>query len=442
MSGKILLKNGEIVSSKGVFKRSVLIEDGKIIEVVDRNEKIEGKYKIIDCTDKLILPGAIDGHVHFREPGASYKEDWESGSKAAVSGGVTTVLDMPNNNPPTVSVDTLYKKREMITGRSYVNYGLYIGYGGGNIEEVNKAKNIAGVKVYTANSTGNMGVTEKSLDLLFKESNKLIIAHAEDENIIKENSDKYLAEFQGREIDPSVHSKIRSIKSAENAVKSVCELAKKYSSRLHIAHVSTEAEVDIIEKYKKYGVTCEVTPHHLHLTDDDYDFWKNFIKVNPPVRNRENVFALWKALKSGVIDIIDTDHAPHTIEEKNGEYLKVPSGVPGVETMLPLFLNTVNNEGLTISELVFFCCERPAEIFGIKNKGYILEGYDADIVIVDMEKEKEVTREDLFTKASWSPYEGFTLKGWPVYTFVNGEIVFEDGKIVGKMKGKEVEFLK
>jgi len=433
--GKILLKNGEVVSSKGTLKIDVLIDEGKIVGFPEEGDEVVGA-EVIDCMDKLILPGVIDPHVHFREPGATYKEDFESGSRAAVAGGVTTVLDMPNNDPPTISCEALDDKRALVSGRSYVNYGFYIGYDGGNLEEVNGAGNVAGVKVFVADSTGKMGVSRDDLEALFEKGNKLIVAHAEDTKIIEENKKKLL----GGDYGPEIHSEIRSPEAAVSAVKLVCELAKKYSAKLHIAHVSTEGEVDVIEKYKDVGVTCEVTPHHLHLTEDDYNRWKNFIKVNPPVRSQMEVFSFWKALKMGVIDIIDTDHAPHSLEEKGGEYLDVPAGVPGVEMLLPIFLNTVDSEGLTISELVGLVCEKPAEIFGISNKGRIMEGYDADIVVVDMELEKKVERENLFSKAGWSPYEDMVLKGWPVLTIVNGEVVFDHGEIVGKPVGKEVEF--
>jgi dihydroorotase len=430
---KILLKNGEVVSSKGTLRIDVLIEDGKIVGFPE-GEEIEGA-EVVDCMDKLILPGVIDPHVHFRDPGATYKEDFESGSRSAVSGGVTTVLDMPNNEPPTTSREALDDKRALVNGRSYTNYGFYIGFDGKNLEEVNEATNIPGVKVYVANSTGDMGVGKENLEEFFEKSNKLIVVHAEDEGIIEKNKKK----FDG-ELVPAMHSKIRSPEAAAKAVKFVCELAKKYKRPVHIAHVSTEAEVDIIEEYKEDGVTCEVTPHHLHLTEDDYDHWKNFIKVNPPVRSRMEVFSLWKALKTGVIDIIDTDHAPHSLEEKEAGYLDAPAGIPGVEMLLPIFLNTVSSEGLTISELVKLVCERPAEVFGIPNKGRIVEGYDADLVIVDMEIEKKVERKNLLSKAGWSPYEGLMLKGWPIMTIINGEIVYKDGKIEGKPNGKEVVF--
>lgn len=439
---KILLKDGQIVSSQGVFDRNVLIEDGKIIDIFSGGKNIAGKVEEIYCGGKLILPGLIDAHVHMREPGLSYKEDWITGSTAAVCGGVTTVLDMPNNKPPVLSVKDLEKKRKLINGRTYVNYGLYIGYNGENIDEINKAENVAGIKVYEAHSTGDMGVVLESIEELFKNVDKKIVVHAEDEDLIEANKKAFLAEFKGREIDPSVHSKIRSPEVAAKAVEFVCYLAGKYNKPIHIAHVSTEAEVEIIKKYRKLGITCEVAPHHLALSADDYSTLGNLIKINPPVRDRMDIFSVWKALKFGDIDIIATDHAPHTLEEKKKSYLEVPSGVPELDTFLPMFLNTVNDEGLTISELVLLCCERPAEIFKIKNKGKIEAGFDADLVVVDMDLEKKVSKKTLHTKCKWSPYQGLNFKGWPIMTFVNGELVARDGKIVGEKTGGEIKFLK
>jgi len=433
---KILLKDGQVGCALGVYDAHVLIEGGKIVDTYDWDKTPEAD-EIIDCKGKLILPGLIDAHVHLREPGHAYKEDWETGSSAAVAGGVTTVLDMPNNKPPVVSVADLEAKRKLIKGRSYCNYGLYIGFDGKNLHEVNASDAVA-VKFYACDSTGDMGVTDsKEVEELFEKSNKLIVVHAEDASCLEEKSKLYLAEFEGGEVDPAVHSKIRGPECAIKAVKAVCDLAKKHGSRLHIAHLSTEGELDIVNEHK--DVTCEVAPHHLLLCDDDYETLGNFLRVNPPVRNRTDIFALWKGLKFGEIDIIATDHAPHTIEEKEQPYLKVPSGVPELDTLGPILFNAINDEGLEVAEVVKLCCEGPARIFGLKGKGQIEPGFDADLVVVDMEKEGVVKREALFSKCGWSPYEGMHFKGWPLMTFVNGELVFKNGKIVGKKLGKEVE---
>lgn len=429
---RILLKNGELGMSEGVFEADLLIQDGKIEGFYKRDDKVEAD-NVIDCSGKMILPGFIDAHVHFREPGAAYKEDWGSGSRVAVAGGITTVLDMPNNEPPVLTVGNLKKKRALIFGRSYVNYGLFMGFNGENLDEILKAENIAGVKVYTANSTGNMGV-QKGLRELFEKYKGVIVIHAEDEACIQENMKKYSVE--GRKLQPNVHSKIRTPQCAAKAVRFVCELVKETGAKIHIAHISTDEELEIINEYE--NVTCEVTPHHLLFCTDDYESKGNFIKINPPVRERNDLFALWKGLKMGEIDIIATDHAPHTLEEKEQDYEKCPSGVPGVGFLLPIMMNAVNDEGLTIPEVVKLCAERPAEIFNIKNKGKLEDGYDADIVVVDMDLEKKVVRKDVKDKCGWSPYEGSTFKGWPIMTFVGGELKCRDGKVLGEASGENL----
>ncbi|MEK7672474.1 MAG: dihydroorotase [Patescibacteria group bacterium] len=441
---KILLKNGEIGTIDGLMLADVLIEDGKILKVIARVSD-EGKAveadEVIDCRGKVILPGLIDVHVHFREPGASHKEDWKTASSAAVAGGVTTVLDMPNNTPGIVDAASLSAKRELIAGRSFCNYGLYLGFNGSNVEEIN-ASDVPAVKFYACDSTGDMGVVEhEDVEKFFRMCKKLIVVHAEDHDVIEANKALVLAEYEGREIPASVHSKIRPVEAACKAVERVCELALTFGRRVHIAHVSTEKELAIIKKYKLKGakLTCEVAPHHLMLSEDDYGTLGNFMRVNPPIRSRGDVFAMWKGLKFGEIDLIATDHAPHTIEEKSLDYLHAPSGVPELDTLLPCLLNAVDAEGLTIEEVVRFCCEKPAEIFGLRGKGRIEEGFDADLVVVDMELSREVKRENLFTKCGWSPYEKSVFKGWPVMTFVGGELVFKDGEIVGEAVGQEVQ---
>jgi dihydroorotase len=444
MAKRILLKGGEVAIGLGVFDGDIAFEGGKIIAVEDRGT-INGDFdEVIDCSGKLIMPGLIDVHVHLREPGQAYKEDWETGSSAALAGGVTTVFDMPNNTPPIFAIKDLKAKRRLIEGRSHVNYGLYMGFSGDNLKEINDAKGICAVKFYACNSTGDLGVNE-GVEALFRDSNKLIVVHAEDQSIIDENSKRYLADFKGREEEAptNLHSKIRSVEAAAKSVKAICELAKKYESRVHIAHLSSDAELEVINEYKEQGVkvTCEVAPHHLFLCVDDYEHLGNFARMNPPVRERSDIFSMWKGLKFGEIDIIATDHAPHAIIEKEEPYIKAPSGVPELDTLMPFLMNAVNDEGLTVAEVVKFAAEGPADLFGVKNKGKLEEGYDADIVVVDMDLSKKVEKENLFTKCGWSPYEGSTLKGWPVMVFVNGELSFKDGKVLGNPNGKEVEFV-
>ncbi len=479
MSKRVLLKNGQVGCALGVYDADVLIESGpsgaragssdghagpsslagKIVNTFDWGGKHEAD-EIIDCKGKLILPGLIDVHVHFREPGQKYKEDWITGTKAAVAGGVTTICDMPNNVPPILTVADLEAKRALVKGRAYCNYGLYIGFDGKNISEINKAENIPAVKIYVANSTGNMGVGEETIRELFKKCNKMIMAHAEDEKMIQENALQYLSEYgatigeddklvvsKDAKIDPAVHSKIRSAECAASAVKFLCELARENGKKLHIAHVSSDQELtallefqDVVLPGGQQAITCEVAPHHLLLSDDDYVSFGNLIKVNPPVRSKTDLFTMWKALKFGEVQIIATDHAPHTLLEKKLDYMECPAGIPELDTLLPILLNAVNDGGLEIKEVVKLCCEGPAKLFGMKGKGQIEPGFDADLVVVDMEKEFTVKNEKLFTKCKWSPYAGSTFKGCPVMTFVNGELVYKNGKIVGKKAGREVEF--
>lgn len=436
----IRLANGQLVFSQGVAEQDLLIDGGKIVKILDRGERAPEGTEVYDCEGKVILPGLIDAHVHFREPGDSYKEDWVTGSKAALSGGVTSVLDMPNNKPPILSCADLDMKRELIRGRSFVNYGLYIGFDGTNHQEINKAENIPGVKYYACNSTGDMGV-DVGVRELFEGCNKLIVVHAEDEEIIKENKKKYLDGRPEADLTADLHSKVRSPEAAAVMTEHLCALAKATSQRMHIAHMSTGKELEILDKYRDCKITCEVAPHHLLFSDNDYEYLGSKIRMNPPVRSSADLFALWKGIKFGEVDIIATDHAPHTVEEKAESYFKVPSGVPGVEMLLPILLNTVNDEGLTLEEIVKLCCERPAEIFGIRNKGKLEIGYDADIVVVDMNLERTMRDENVISKCGWSPYSGTKFKGWPMMTFVNGKLSFKDGEVIGQANGQELAFL-
>lgn len=439
---KILLKGGEVVSSQKVWNADILIENGKILGVEDGIDcGCTGKCdcEFIDCSGKYIFPGLIDVHVHFREPGHCNKEDWITGSSGAVSSGVTTVFDMPNNVPPVFTVKDLEAKRALIDGRTYVNYGLYMGYSGSNIDEINKAEGICGVKVYCANSTGDLGVSDEYFDELFDkvDKDKKLAFHAEDTACIAENAKK----FEGAD-DPSVHSKIRSKECAVKMVKKICEFSKKYKRPIHICHATSEEEVLEVEKCKEFGSTCEVCVRHLMFSVDDYESMGNFLKVNPPVRSGEDVFALWQMLKFGKVDILATDHAPHTIKEKEQDYKDAPSGMPEIEMFLPILLNSINDEGLIFEEVCRLCCENPARIFNIENKGKIEKGFDADLVVVDMDLEKVIRNEDVFSKCGWTPYRDNNFKGWPVMTFVAGKLVFKDGKVVGEPLGKEVTFKK
>jgi dihydroorotase len=429
------LIRGKIVTPKDIFEGTVVVRNGKIDEVKKGNVQ-PGRMEVIDLKGKYILPGLIDVHVHFRTPGMTKKEDWTTGSKAALAGGVTTVLDMPNTNPPTVDVNTLKEKRALVRKKALVNYGFYLGATADNLETVKKIKGIAGVKVYMGSSTGSLLLDHKGdLELFMAKSKKLLAIHAEDETCIRAG----MAKYAWRD-DPAVHSLIRAPQCAYEAVKEVLHLAKKYGARVHICHVSTEKELQTIRKFKNKKISLEVTPHHLFLTDKDYDTYKNLVKVNPPLRGLVDQVAMWEGIRSGLVDMIATDHAPHLLEEKQLPYPKAPSGVPGVQTMLPLLLNAVNEGKLTLEKVVALTSWNPARLFGIKGKGIVKPGADADITVVDMDLAERICHQYLWTKCNWSPFHGWRLTGWPVMTFVNGNLMYRWRNTFGKNLGKEVKF--
>jgi dihydroorotase len=395
----LLIKNGKIFQNGALSAKNIFVKDGKIAKITNDDIKAD---ETIDVSGKIIIPGLIDGHVHFREPGDTHKEDFFSGSMAAAAGGISTILDMPNTKPPTTDLMRLEEKRSLAK-KSIVNYGFHFGSTQDNISEIEKAENVASIKVYMDHTTGNLIMKDKSALKKIFTSNKTIATHAENEHIL-------------------------------NAV----ELIQGGKNRLHICHVSSKQELDYSKGNKiKNHVSVEVCPHHLFLTAKNIDELGNFGEMKPGLKTEEDRNYLWEGIYSGKVDTIATDHAPHTKEEKMK--LNYPFGVPGCETMLPLLLDSVNKGKLTLNKMVQLCCENPAKIFKIKNKGLIRQGYDADLTIIDMTEEKKVENNKLLTKCRWSPFDGWNLKGWPTYTIVNGNIVFDNGKI-NNIKGKEIQY--
>lgn len=416
----LALNNGKAFIGGKLLDASILIEKGKIVQVSGHAIKAERE---IDCTGKIVLPGAIDAHVHFRVPGFEYKEDWVSGSLAALHGGVTTVMDMPNTKPPTLTFSGLEEKRKIIAQNAAVNFDLYMGYNGTNLEEIKKAVGIRAVKVYFGSSTGSEAFSDlagvKKLFELAKQSNFVVAVHAEDENIIGDNAEKYRGSKE-----PAVHSKIRNDVAEAKAVKALLEVQEKVGNRLHISHLSSGKGLQLVKRAKKgrFGksISCEVTPHHLFLDSGDYKKLGNLIKCNPSIKALADRKALWKGLKSGLIDVVASDHAPHALEEKKRSYWECPSGIPGVETMLPLLLDAVLNKKIELRNVVSACCENPAILFGWGEKGFIREGFDADLVIVDPKRNLVIENEKLFTKAGYSPFNKRKLKGFVEKTIVGG----------------------
>lgn len=378
--------------------------------------------EVIDAKGKLtLLPGLIDAHVHFRTPGQEYKEDWKTAAKAAIAGGITTVFDMPNNTPPCVDLKSLHEKKKIINNQLAdvnipLDYQLYIGADKKHMEGIGKTKGqVIAIKVYMGSSTGGL-IMDDEMDLervfqLGAQENMMVAVHAEDEKLIRDNKIKY-----AKETDPSVHSQIRDRQVAIRATEQAISLAEKYGSQLYLLHVSTKEELDLIREAKKREllVYAEVTPHHLFLSDEDYAKWGTKIQVNPSIKTKEDQEALWEAVHDRTIDSIGSDHAPHTLKEKSLPYGEAPSGVPGIETTLPLLLNAVNEGRLTLEEIVNLMRINLEYIYSLeRNKDYVL---------VDMDLEKEVQDKNLKTKCGWSPYSGRVLKGWPVYTILKGKI--------------------
>lgn len=438
----LLIKNCKVLVGNDFLERSILVgDDGRVEKIAVAAELKSEGAEVLDAGGNFALPGLIDAHVHCREPGMTQKEDFLTAGRAAAAGGVTTILDMPNTKPATTTVALLEEKRKLAAAKCIVNYGFHFGATADNLNEIKKARNIAAVKVYMGSSTGDLLVTdEKALDAVFG-SGKKIAVHAESEDSIRANTDI----FRNAEINDTAefHLRIRSNEAAEKEVARAIAIAKRNRARLHICHLSTKEEIGIIAAAKKENrlLSCEVTPHHLFLTAESAREMGNYAKVNPPLRREEDVAALWNAVAAGVVDIIATDHAPHLTKEKEQGYWEAPSGMPGLQTMLPLLLDAVNKGRLTLRQLVRLTSENPAAVFGVKGKGRIAAGADADITIVDMHKEKTIKNEDMLSKCGWTPFDGWKVRGGVAATIVNGKVIYGSGQVTGeKTKGKEAVF--
>jgi len=432
---RLLIRNARVARPDGsTFDGDALCEDGRIARlapVIDVKSD-----ESIDAQGKLLLPGVIDPQVHFREPGKEYKEGLGSGSRAAVHGGVTSFLEMPNTDPSTTTQAALDDKLARAAKKSVANYGFFIGATADNLDVLNSATPTCGIKIFMGASTGSLLVDRpEDLERIFANGTRLIAVHAEDEARIRARK----AQFAGR-TDYAVHSEIRDSECALKATELALALSKKYRRRLHILHLSTKEEAELLRRDKPAWVTAEVIPNHLFLNTGDYATLGARAQMNPPIRAKEDNAVLWAALKDGVIDFIATDHAPHTLEEKNQPYPKSPAGMPGVETSLPLLLTEMAAGRCTLADIQKWMCWGPAAAYDIPNKGKILEGWDADLTLVDMNAVKPVRNEDMFTKVRWSPFAGRVLTGWPVYTIVNGRVVFDNGRVRDGVFGRPLRF--
>ncbi len=441
----ILIKNAHIVNEGSIEKGDVLVEGDRIAEIATSISSKSADTKIIDADGCYLLPGMIDDQVHFREPGLTHKATIETESKAAVAGGITTFIEMPNTVPQATTIELLEEKFARAAETSWANYSFMFGGTNDNLEEILKVDEtkVAGLKLFLGSSTGNMLVDDpKVLEEIFSNTNLLISVHCEDEATIRSNTEKFKSEY-GDDIPMSFHPVIRSEEACYLSSSSAIELAKKTGARLHVFHLSTEKETHLFSKKQKLEnkkITAEVCIHHLWFTNEDYEKKGSKIKWNPAVKTQKDKDGLWKALLDGRIDVIATDHAPHTLEEKSNVYTSCPSGGPLVQHALVALLEMHHRGVISLEKIVEKTAHNPAILFQVKDRGYIREGYKADLVLVDLNAPWTVNSENILYKCGWSPFEGTTFKSRVTHTLVNGVIAYEHLKFPNRTHGERITF--
>lgn len=446
-----IIKNATLVNEGTTTLTSVVISNDRITEIIPGKDTINrvSTKTVIDAEGLYLLPGIIDEHVHFREPGLTQKADIFTESRAAVAGGVTSFMDMPNTNPQTTTQDLLQQKFDLAAQKSAANYSFYLGATNDNIDEIVKTdpKKVCGIKLFMGSSTGNMLVNEDdALVRLFNESPCLIAAHCEDEQTIHENTVccKDL-ESKGEVIaDAGIHPFIRTTEACYKSTAKAVDMAEKFGAKLHVMHISTKSELtlfrnDIPLKDKK--ITAETCPHYLTFCDKDYEKYSYAIKCNPAIKMASDREILRMALNDGHIDTIGTDHAPHLWHEKfTDNYFTAKSGFPSIQNSLDMMLNLYHQGVISLEQIVKLMCHNPAELYQIKGRGFIREGYYADLVLVDLNHEKVIKNDDMLYKCGWTPYDGMKVKSQVTHTFVNGNLVYHDGKVEDNIFGKPLEF--
>ena len=445
MNNSTLIKNAKIVNEGRVINGDILIENGIITSIDDTISAKSADVKVIDAEGNYVLPGAIDDQVHFREPGLTHKATIETESRAAIAGGITSFIEMPNTNPQTTTVEKLEAKFKIADQHAHANYSFMFGGTNDNLEEILKVdpKGVAGLKLFLGSSTGNMLVDDPEvLEKIFSSTNMVISVHCEDEATIRENLAQYKAQY-GDDIPMEYHPVIRSEEACYLSSSRAIELAKKTGARLHVFHLSTGKETalfrnDIPLKDKK--ITAEVCIHHLWFSDEDYKEKGSLIKWNPAVKKATDREALWKALLDDRIDVIATDHAPHTMEEKRNPYTSAPSGGPLVQHAYVAMLEAYHQGKITLEKIVEKMAHNPAILFDVEKRGYIKEGYYADLIIADLNNPWTVTKDNIFYKCGWSPFEGTTFKSRITHTFVNGTLCYHNFKILDVKAGKRLTF--
>ena len=442
---KTLIKNVNIVNEGSVFKGDILIEGEFIKEINDSISAKSSDVLVIDAEGKYILPGAIDDQVHFREPGLTYKANIETESRAAIAGGITSFIEMPNTIPQATTVEKLEQKFEIAAKTSYANYSFMFGGANDNLEEILKvdSKNVAGLKIFLGSSTGDMLVDDPEvLEKIFKSTDMVISVHCEDETTVKRNLQEHIDKF-GDDIPIKYHPVIRSEEACYLSSSKAIELAKKTGARLHVFHLSTGKETKLFTNkipLKDKKITAEVCIHHLWFNDRDYDKKGTLIKWNPAVKTEQDRLQLWEALLDDRIDVIATDHAPHTKEEKNNLYTSAPSGGPLVQHALPAMLEMYHKGVISIEKVVEKMCHNPAILFQVEKRGFIKEGYFADLVLVDLNNPWTVNKDNILYKCGWSPFEGTSFKSRITHTFLNGSLVYQNAKFTDIKVAKRLTF--
>ncbi len=430
---RTLIRGASVVFPDGIRQVDILFDNQRILDI-DASRATQTD-EIVDAAGLHLVPGIIDDQVHFRDPGLTHKEDLWTASRACAAGGVTTFLEMPNTKPPAITIDGVRYKEQLASEKSLVNFGFYIGATTDNVAELTKVTNIPGIKIFIGSSTGNMLVDrQEALERIFGETTLPICAHCEDETTFLANS----ARLAGTH-NVADHSNIRDTQCAVIATKRAIDLAQRHRHRFHVLHVSTAEEIPIIAAAGEL-ITAEVCPHHLFFNVDDYARLGTRIQMNPSIKSAADNAALFEALQKGYIQVMATDHAPHTLEEKSRPYPESPSGLPAVENFLALMLQEVVSGRFTLSQLAHWMSDAPARVWGILGKGRIAIDYDADLVLVDLAKKQTILDERQHTKSRWSPWHGTILTGWPITTWVGGHRVFDHGQFNESARGLKPTF--
>ena len=441
-----LIRNATIINEGKEFTGHVLIKDEIISDIFHDSKPVNiENCEVIDAGGNVLIPGVIDDQVHFREPGLTHKGSIKTESRAAVAGGITSFMEMPNTNPQTITNELLELKYQIGSKNSFANFSFYLGGTNDNLEELLHIdqRNVCGIKLFLGASTGNMLVDNPvTLENIFSKSKALIAVHCEQEPTIQKNIETYKSKY-GENIPIRYHPLIRSHEACYKSSSFAVNLARKYGTRLHILHLSTEKELDLFDAtlpLHAKQITAEVCVHHLWFSEEDYDFLGNLIKWNPAIKSKKDRDALFRGLLENKIDIVATDHAPHTLEEKRNPYLKAPSGGPLVQHSLQVMIEFFHQKKISLERIVEKMCHTPAEMFKINRRGFIRKGYFADLVILDLTKKQLVEKDNIFYKCNWSPFENYTFSSSVTHTFVNGELVFDNGKFNEKVRGHRLTF--